>query len=275
MSTLQEEISRRRTFAIISHPDAGKTTLTEKFLLYGGAIAQAGAGQGQEERPGRHLRLDGDRKAARHLRHLLRHAVPVRGLLHQHPGHPGPPGLLRGHLPHPDGRRLRRHGHRRQPRAWRPRPASCSRSAPCGTSPSSPSSTRWTGRPGTPSSCCEELEKELGIDTYAVNWPIGCGKEFQGVYDRENRQIIHFTSDGQRQGGHRHRGRSWTIPAWTGSSAQRASTTSSRDEVELLDGAGRRVRHGPGAPRQALPGVLRLRPHQLRRGALPGGLSAA
>ena len=40
MATLKEEISRRRTFAIISHPDAGKTTLTEKFLLYGGAIAQ-------------------------------------------------------------------------------------------------------------------------------------------------------------------------------------------------------------------------------------------
>ena len=39
MPTLEEEISRRRTFAIISHPDAGKTTLTEKFLLYGGAIA--------------------------------------------------------------------------------------------------------------------------------------------------------------------------------------------------------------------------------------------
>ena len=35
MATLHEEISRRRTFAIISHPDAGKTTLTEKFLLYG------------------------------------------------------------------------------------------------------------------------------------------------------------------------------------------------------------------------------------------------
>ena len=39
MASLKEEISRRRTFAIISHPDAGKTTLTEKFLLYGGAIA--------------------------------------------------------------------------------------------------------------------------------------------------------------------------------------------------------------------------------------------
>ena len=37
-SQLAEEIKKRRTFAIISHPDAGKTTLTEKFLLYGGAI---------------------------------------------------------------------------------------------------------------------------------------------------------------------------------------------------------------------------------------------
>ncbi|MFN9596612.1 MAG: GTP-binding protein, partial [Bacteroidota bacterium] len=41
--SLSEEISKRRTFAIISHPDAGKTTLTEKFLLFGGAIQVAGA----------------------------------------------------------------------------------------------------------------------------------------------------------------------------------------------------------------------------------------
>ena len=38
-----QEIERRRTFGIISHPDAGKTTLTEKLLLYGGAIQEAGA----------------------------------------------------------------------------------------------------------------------------------------------------------------------------------------------------------------------------------------
>ena len=75
MASLKEEISRRRTFAIISHPDAGKTTLTEKFLLYGGAIAQAG--QGQEKFPCRRIRLDGDREAKRHLGHIVRHAVPV------------------------------------------------------------------------------------------------------------------------------------------------------------------------------------------------------
>ena len=46
--SLESEIKRRRTFAIISHPDAGKTTLTEKFLLYGGAIAQAGQVKGKK-----------------------------------------------------------------------------------------------------------------------------------------------------------------------------------------------------------------------------------
>ena len=52
MSELLEQLQRRRTFAIISHPDAGKTTLTEKLLLYGGAIQMAGTVKG--------------RKAARH-----------------------------------------------------------------------------------------------------------------------------------------------------------------------------------------------------------------
>ena len=49
---LKEEIARRRTFAIISHPDAGKTTLTEKFLLYGGAIQTAGAVKSNKVRRG-------------------------------------------------------------------------------------------------------------------------------------------------------------------------------------------------------------------------------
>ena len=47
MAELNQEISRRRTFAIISHPDAGKTTLTEKLLLYGGAIQLAGSVKGK------------------------------------------------------------------------------------------------------------------------------------------------------------------------------------------------------------------------------------
>lgn len=48
MADLKSEINKRRTFAIISHPDAGKTTLTEKFLLYGGAINLAGSVKGKK-----------------------------------------------------------------------------------------------------------------------------------------------------------------------------------------------------------------------------------
>ena len=72
------EIARRRTFAIISHPDAGKTTLTEKLLLYGGAIHLAGSVK--QRRGGRQTtqRLDGDRAAARHLDLDQRAAVRVR-----------------------------------------------------------------------------------------------------------------------------------------------------------------------------------------------------
>ena len=46
-----------------------------------------------------------------------------------------------------------------------------------------------------PLELCEEVERELGIDTYAVNWPIGSGKEFQGVYDREKQRILFFQAE--------------------------------------------------------------------------------
>ena len=62
MSKYTNEIEKRRTFAIISHPDAGKTTLTEKFLLYGGAINLAGSVKGKATAPPCSVRLDGDRK---------------------------------------------------------------------------------------------------------------------------------------------------------------------------------------------------------------------
>src|ERR1700733_7285890 len=56
VSLLAAEVARRRTFAIISHPDAGKTTLTEKLLLFGGAINMAGQVRAKRER--RHTRSD-------------------------------------------------------------------------------------------------------------------------------------------------------------------------------------------------------------------------
>ena len=75
MADLRKEIEKRRTFAIISHPDAGKTTLTEKFLLYGGAINLAGSVKGKATCQTRGIRLDGNRKAERYFRNLIGAAV--------------------------------------------------------------------------------------------------------------------------------------------------------------------------------------------------------
>ena len=109
MASLREEIESRRTFAIISHPDAGKTTLTEKLLLYGGAIQTAGSVKGKQS--AKHAVSDWmDIEKQRGI------SVTSSVLQFNYQGkciNIRPPGLLRGYLPHPDGRRLRRHGHRR------------------------------------------------------------------------------------------------------------------------------------------------------------------
>ncbi len=80
MSSHLSETRRRRTFAIVSHPDAGKTTLTEKLLLFGGAIQMAGSVKGAQGGAPCDLRLDGAGKGARHLGDLVGDAVPVRGI---------------------------------------------------------------------------------------------------------------------------------------------------------------------------------------------------
>ena len=78
MADVLEEAARRRTFAIISHPDAGKTTLTEKFLLYGGALSgEAGAVRGrggQRAATSDWMELE---QPARHLHHVDGAAVPA------------------------------------------------------------------------------------------------------------------------------------------------------------------------------------------------------
>lgn len=112
--TLQEEITRRRTFAVIAHPDAGKTTLTEKLLLFGGAHPRRRGGQKQQDQERRHVGLHGDRAPARHLGRHGRDGLRIQGHQDQHPRHPGPRGLRRRHLPHADGRRFGHHRHRRR-----------------------------------------------------------------------------------------------------------------------------------------------------------------
>ena len=113
LAELEREVARRRTFAIISHPDAGKTTLTEKLLLYAGAIELAGAVRGAQGPPPRHVGLDGARAAARHLDHVRGARVRAAGTAHVAARHARPQGFQRGHLSRADRRRQRRDGDRR------------------------------------------------------------------------------------------------------------------------------------------------------------------
>ena len=87
--TNREEIQRRRTFAIISHPDAGKTTLTEKLLLYGGAINQAGSVKGKQS--AKHAVSDWmdieNSAVSRSLPRYCSSTLPASYC--QHSGHPG------------------------------------------------------------------------------------------------------------------------------------------------------------------------------------------
>ena len=101
-----------------------------------------------------------------------------------------------------------------------------------------------------PLELCEEVERELGIDTYAMNWPIGCGKEFQGVYDREKQRILFFSGEtrGKKVNSVEVALEDPSLDEMLG--AEKAATL--RDEVELL-GAGRdfdmkAVRNGTLSP---------------------------
>jgi hypothetical protein len=115
MSTLTDEIARRRTFAIISHPDAGKTTLTEKLLLFGGAIQLAG----EVKAHGKRRRVRSDWMAVERERGI---SVPSAVMSFEHEGLAfnlldtpvhwdfSPLGFQRGRLLHPDRGRQYHHG---------------------------------------------------------------------------------------------------------------------------------------------------------------------
>ena len=194
MSQYESEIKRRRTFAIISHPDAGKTTLTEKFLLYGGAIAQAGQVKGKKN----------TRAATSDWMEIEKQrGISVTSSVMQFqyegfcinildtPGHQDFSEDTYRTLMAADSAVMVIDAAKGVEAQTRKLFRVCAmRDIPIFTF-----INKMDREARDPFELCEELEKELGIDTYAMNWPIGCGKEFQGVYDRQNRQIIHFTSN--------------------------------------------------------------------------------
>ena len=192
MATLQQEISRRRTFAIISHPDAGKTTLTEKFLLYGGAIAQAGAVKGKKNA----------RAAVSDWMEIEKQrGISVTSSVMQFqyegfcinildtPGHQDFSEDTYRTLMAADSAVMVIDGAKGvEPQTRKLFKVCAMRHIPIFTF-----INKLDREAKDPFDLLDELEKELGIETYAVNWPIGCGKEFQGVYDRQQSQILFFS----------------------------------------------------------------------------------
>ena len=192
MSTIQQEINRRRTFAIISHPDAGKTTLTEKFLLYGGAIAQAGAVKGKKNA----------RAAVSDWMEIEKQrGISVTSSVMQFqyegfcinildtPGHQDFSEDTYRTLMAADSAVMVIDGAKGvEPQTRKLFKVCAMRHIPIFTFVN-----KLDRETKDPFDLLDELERELGIETYAVNWPIGCGKEFQGVYDRQKSQINFFS----------------------------------------------------------------------------------
>ncbi len=188
----REEINRRRTFAIISHPDAGKTTLTEKFLLYGGAIAQAGAVKGKKN----------SRAAVSDWMEIEKQrGISVTSSVMQFqyggycinildtPGHQDFSEDTYRTLMAADSAVMVIDGSKGVEAQTRKLFKVCAmRHIPIFTFVN-----KMDRDAKDPFDLLDELEKELGIETYAMNWPIGSGKEFRGVYDRQKSRLIFFS----------------------------------------------------------------------------------
>ncbi len=189
---LREEITRRRTFAIISHPDAGKTTLTEKFLLYGGAIAQAGSVKGKKN----------SRAAVSDWMEIEKQrGISVTSSVMQFqyggccinildtPGHQDFSEDTYRTLMAADSAVMVIDGSKGVVAQARKLFKVCAmRHIPIFTF-----INKMDRESRDPFDLLDELEKELGIETYAMNWPIGSGKEFRGVYDRQKERFLFFS----------------------------------------------------------------------------------
>lgn len=201
MADYTKEITKRRTFAIISHPDAGKTTLTEKFLLYGGAINLAGSVKGKA---------------------TSRHAVSDWMEIEKERGISVTSSVLQFNY---DGyciNILDTPGHQDfSEDTYRTLMAADSAVMVIDASKGVEAQTRKLFKvcamrhipiftfinkldrdANDTFDLLDDIEKELGIPTCPINWPIGSGKKFRGVYDRDTRKVLTFsdTMKGTKEG---------------------------------------------------------------------------
>jgi peptide chain release factor 3 len=227
---LEQEVSRRRTFAIISHPDAGKTTLTEKLLLYGGCVEVAGAVRGRKtQRAARSdwMELEKQRGISVNSTVLVFDFEGHRVNLLDTPGH---------HDFSEDTYRtlmaadcavmvidLAKGIETQTEKLFK---VCALRGLPVITF------VNKVDRPGRdPLAILSEIEEKFGITAVAANWPIGSGQDFAGVLDLASRQAHLF--DG-RQGDRRTAAETVTAAALAGLSEHGARAC---EEADLLAGA--------------------------------------
>lgn len=235
MSGFTDEIKRRRTFAIISHPDAGKTTLTEKFLLYGGAINLAGTVKG--------------RKATKHAVSDWMEIEKERGIsvtssvlqfqyegycinILDTPGHQDFSEDTYRTLMAADSAVMVIDGSKGvEAQTIKLFKVCVMRHIPIFTF-----INKMDREARDPFELMSEIEEVLGIHTCPVNWPIGCGKNFKGVYDRQTKTITTFTAamGGQKEVASRTFDvEGEDVDAVIGSDFH----AQLKDDIELLDGA--------------------------------------
>ena len=191
LAGLAEAVSRRRNFAIISHPDAGKTTLTEKLLLYGGAIQQAGAVKAKGEQrkvTSDWMELEKQRGISITSTVLqFDYAGSTINLLDT-PGHQDfSEDTYRTLAAADNAVMLEDAAKGLEPQTRKLFEVCRMRQIPIFTF------INKMDRPGRePLELIDEIEKELKLACWPVNWPIGSGDRFRGVIDRRSKQVILF-----------------------------------------------------------------------------------
>jgi peptide chain release factor 3 len=230
------DIARRRTFAIISHPDAGKTTLTEKFLLYGGALNLAGsvtARKNQRATASDWMEMEKQRGISVSSTVLqFEYGGCVVNLLDT-PGHRDFSEDTYRVLTAVDAAIMVVDAGKGIESQTRKLFEVCRRrGVPIFTF------INKLDRPGRePLSLMDELESVLGIAACAMNWPLGMGAQFRGVYDRRGRAVHVFerTSHGayrapQQVGG--------PGDEFVRQNVEPPDLAAAMEELAMLDGAG-------------------------------------
>lgn len=190
-SSIQEEIVKRRTFAIISHPDAGKTTLTEKLLLYSGMIHTAGMVKGRKGRKAAAsdwMAMEQERGISITSSAMQFTYKDIIINVLDTPGHEDFSEDTYRTLTAADCAIMVIDSSKGVEKQTRKLFEVCRlRQIPVLTF------INKMDMPGRdPLDLMHEVEEVLQIHSYAMNWPIGLGKEFQGVVDREKKECIFF-----------------------------------------------------------------------------------